>query len=92
VRHRAEAIDWYRLVLAADPTHAAAANGLALALLDPPWTDDFVYYPDGDDEEPEGLDDEDPTALAEAAEHLRRVLARNPDDAATAAVLARVSD
>ena len=87
---RVEALDWFRRALAADPVHAAAANGLALALLDPPSTGDFVYYPAGDDPEPEGLDDEDPAALAEAEAHLRRVLAADPDDAITGIMLARL--
>ncbi|MEV0132080.1 hypothetical protein AB0H83_26895 [Dactylosporangium sp. NPDC050688] len=90
-RRRAEALDWFRRALAADPVHAAAANGLALALLDPPHTEDFVYYPAGDEPEPEGLDDEDPAALAEAEAHLQRVLTAGPGDAVTTAVLARVT-
>ncbi|WP_433205724.1 hypothetical protein ACQP00_38305 [Dactylosporangium sp. CS-047395] len=83
---RAEALRLYRQVLAADPTHPAAATGLALALLDPPSTVDFVYYPDGDLQEDDF--DEEP-APDEAAAHLRRVLAADPGNTVAAALLER---
>ncbi|MFI5912010.1 hypothetical protein [Dactylosporangium sp. NPDC051541] len=90
-QRREEAFHWYRHALAIDPASAAAACGLALAALDEGWTDDFVYFERGDGAEPEGLDDDDPAARAEAAGHLRRVLAADPGNDVAAHLLARLA-
>ncbi|MEV0563779.1 hypothetical protein [Dactylosporangium sp. NPDC050588] len=85
---RAEAFELYGRALDADPAHAAAANGMALLVLDESTTDDFVCYT-GEDE-PEDLDAQDPAWRAEAARRLRALLALRPRDTMAAAHLAAV--
>ncbi|WP_238006792.1 hypothetical protein KZZ52_24395 [Dactylosporangium sp. AC04546] len=85
---RAEAFQWYRRALDADPAHAAAANGLALMVLHPESTDDFVYYTGEASHEYEYEDD--PDWPAEAARRLRALLAVRPADTMAAASLARL--
>lgn len=90
-RRRSEAYELYRAVLDVDPAHAAAANGLAAMVLDPAYTENFVYYDDdAPDDDAEDLGEPDPAWRAETAARLRRVLDGHPDDTVTAANLARL--
>ena len=89
-RRRAEAYELYLRALDTDPAHAAAANGLAFMVMDPPSVDDFVYYT-RDDDEPEDLDAQDPAWRAEAERRLRVLLAGRPQDTMAAANLAELA-
>ncbi|MET7422625.1 hypothetical protein [Dactylosporangium sp. NPDC005555] len=85
-RRRTEAFELYGRALDVDPAHAAAANGMALLVLDPSTSDDFVYYTG--EAEPDDFDGLDPTWRPEAERRLRALLAIRPQDTMAAANLA----
>ena len=91
---RAEAFELFGRALDADPAHAAAANAMALLVLDDSTTDDFVCYT-GDDSGGDDLDDldaQDPAWRAEAERRLRALLALRSRDTMAAANLAAILD